>query len=81
MQLLSQCVEVFCIQVAEDEDSLKITKAEAEEHAQRMKAESEAEVENSKRMAARIGQSPLSIYPYLMCLSMPQLCLSWAAAY
>lgn len=37
---------------------MKNMKAEAEEHAQRMRAEREAEVENSKRMAARIGQSP-----------------------
>ena len=58
MQLLSQCVEVSCIQVAEEEERAKKMKAEAEEQAQSVRAEREAEVENSKRMAARIGQSP-----------------------
>ncbi len=58
MQLLSQCVEVSCIQVAEEEERVKNMKAEAEEDAQRMRAEREAEVEDAKRMAARIGQLP-----------------------
>lgn len=58
MQVKLTCVEVSCIQVAEEEERAKKMKAEAEEQAQSMRAEREAEVENSKRMAARIGQSP-----------------------
>lgn len=46
------------MQVAEEEERVKQLKAEAEEHAQRMRAEREAELEDAKRMAARIGQLP-----------------------
>ncbi len=58
-----------CMQVAEEEERVKNMKAEAEEHAQRMRAEREAEVENAKRMAARIGEPPSQ---HLLILDVPE---------